>query len=384
MAWYRREGPLRGRPDAPVAAVLLYRKHVVTEQPYIEQLVRQMEGEGVVPVPIFINGVEAHTVVRDLLTTQHEQVRGVRKATGRGRGLGRDRGGDCDLIRRCWCAGQPGEGHHRRHQPDAANARRCDRGRGHLHNRLPAGAAGRQKNGIFGVCGQGCGGSGAGIGWEGLRDWGWCGDSATDSATAATAISTVVFLPVRPAGGCLGPGGLLAGLGPCQAALVVLSLRLGATCWVSGSGFRVLGAGLWGCADCGVCGLGLEPGGPREGWGLGCSPGRVGVWAVAQGVVGLGWSPGLVVGWGCSPGRVGVWAVAQGPREGWGLGCSPGGLWVWAGAEGGGRPNEVAGQVVSVIADVSLNWALRLRDRGLGFETGAWGSRSGLGARDRG
>lgn len=29
--------------------------------------------EGTIPVPIFINGVEAHTVVRDLLTTDHEQ-----------------------------------------------------------------------------------------------------------------------------------------------------------------------------------------------------------------------------------------------------------------------------------------------------------------------
>jgi len=27
------------------------------------------------PVPIFINGVEAHTVVRDWLTTEHEQRR---------------------------------------------------------------------------------------------------------------------------------------------------------------------------------------------------------------------------------------------------------------------------------------------------------------------
>ena len=27
------------------------------------------------PVPIFINGVEAHTIVRDLLTTEHEQAR---------------------------------------------------------------------------------------------------------------------------------------------------------------------------------------------------------------------------------------------------------------------------------------------------------------------
>lgn len=59
---YEREGPLRGS-GAPVVAVLLYRKHVVTEQPYIMQLIEQMEGEGVIPLPVFINGVEAHTVV---------------------------------------------------------------------------------------------------------------------------------------------------------------------------------------------------------------------------------------------------------------------------------------------------------------------------------
>lgn len=34
-----------------------------------------MEKDGILPVPIFINGVEAHTVVRDLLTTPHEQGR---------------------------------------------------------------------------------------------------------------------------------------------------------------------------------------------------------------------------------------------------------------------------------------------------------------------
>ena len=39
------------------------RKHVITEQGYIPQLVRCFEEEGVRPVPIFINGIEAHTVV---------------------------------------------------------------------------------------------------------------------------------------------------------------------------------------------------------------------------------------------------------------------------------------------------------------------------------
>ena len=70
-AWYERAGPLAGT-GAPRVAVLLYRKHVITKQPYIPQLIAKMEREGLVPVPIFINGVEAHTVVRDLLTSPHE------------------------------------------------------------------------------------------------------------------------------------------------------------------------------------------------------------------------------------------------------------------------------------------------------------------------
>jgi magnesium chelatase subunit H len=63
-AWYRKHGPLRSTPDAPTVAVLLYRKHVITEQGYIPQLVCCFEAEGVIPIPIFINGIEAHTVVR--------------------------------------------------------------------------------------------------------------------------------------------------------------------------------------------------------------------------------------------------------------------------------------------------------------------------------
>ena len=63
MAWYGKHGTLRGT-RAPVAALLLYRKHVITQQPYIDALVRCLEGQGVLPLPIFINGVEAHTIVR--------------------------------------------------------------------------------------------------------------------------------------------------------------------------------------------------------------------------------------------------------------------------------------------------------------------------------
>ena len=58
--------------DAPRVAVLLYRKHVITNQRYIGDLIRYMEGQGLIPIPVFINGVEAHTIVRDWLTSQHE------------------------------------------------------------------------------------------------------------------------------------------------------------------------------------------------------------------------------------------------------------------------------------------------------------------------
>jgi magnesium chelatase subunit H len=61
---------------APRVAVLLYRKHVITELRYIDDLLTQMEAEGIIPVPIFINGVEAHTIVRDLLTS-HPEMDGV-------------------------------------------------------------------------------------------------------------------------------------------------------------------------------------------------------------------------------------------------------------------------------------------------------------------
>lgn len=58
----------------PVVGILLYRKHVITKQPYIPQLIHQFEQAGIVPVPIFINGVEGHVAVRDWLTTSYEQI----------------------------------------------------------------------------------------------------------------------------------------------------------------------------------------------------------------------------------------------------------------------------------------------------------------------
>ncbi|MEA5556725.1 magnesium chelatase subunit H [Nodularia spumigena] len=59
-------------PHSPVIGILLYRKHVITKQPYIPQLIRRFESAGLIPLPIFINGVEGHVAVRDWMTTDYE------------------------------------------------------------------------------------------------------------------------------------------------------------------------------------------------------------------------------------------------------------------------------------------------------------------------
>ena len=79
MTWYNAHGSLRNT-SSPKAAVLLYRKHVITNQPYINDLITCLEKEGIIPVPIFINGVEAHTIVRDQLTSDFE-IDNIRSGT---------------------------------------------------------------------------------------------------------------------------------------------------------------------------------------------------------------------------------------------------------------------------------------------------------------
>ncbi|MBH8556376.1 magnesium chelatase subunit H [Nostocaceae cyanobacterium CENA357] len=56
----------------PIVGILLYRKHVITKQPYIPQMIRRFEAAGLIPLPIFINGVEGHVAVRDWMTTDYE------------------------------------------------------------------------------------------------------------------------------------------------------------------------------------------------------------------------------------------------------------------------------------------------------------------------
>ena len=70
LNWYQ----TRQANNLPVIGILLYRKHVITKQPYIAQLVRYFEQAGLIPLPIFINGVEGHVAVRDLMTTDYEQA----------------------------------------------------------------------------------------------------------------------------------------------------------------------------------------------------------------------------------------------------------------------------------------------------------------------
>lgn len=57
----------------PIIGILLYRKHVITKQPYIPKLIKHFEKENLIPLPIFINGVEGHVAVRDWMTTDYEQ-----------------------------------------------------------------------------------------------------------------------------------------------------------------------------------------------------------------------------------------------------------------------------------------------------------------------
>jgi magnesium chelatase subunit H len=71
LTWFRDRTP---QSHAwPVVGILLYRKHVITKQPYIPKLIQAFEQKHLIPLPIFINGVEGHVAVRDWMTTDYEQ-----------------------------------------------------------------------------------------------------------------------------------------------------------------------------------------------------------------------------------------------------------------------------------------------------------------------
>ncbi|HLP87854.1 MAG TPA: magnesium chelatase subunit H [Nostocaceae cyanobacterium] len=68
LQWYQEKSPI----NKPVIGILLYRKHVITKQAYIPQLIKYFEQANLIPLPIFINGVEGHVAVRDWMTTEYE------------------------------------------------------------------------------------------------------------------------------------------------------------------------------------------------------------------------------------------------------------------------------------------------------------------------
>jgi len=77
LQWYlagqvSKKGGQDAHPTKPIIGILLYRKHVITKLPYIPQLIRHFEKTGLIPLPIFINGVEGHVAVRDWMTSDYE------------------------------------------------------------------------------------------------------------------------------------------------------------------------------------------------------------------------------------------------------------------------------------------------------------------------
>lgn len=71
LKWYE-DNAINPVMTKPVVGILLYRKHVITKQPYIPQLIRSFEEADLIPLPIFINGVEGHVAVRDWMTSDYE------------------------------------------------------------------------------------------------------------------------------------------------------------------------------------------------------------------------------------------------------------------------------------------------------------------------
>jgi magnesium chelatase subunit H len=71
LKWHE-ENAIHRVTTKPIIGIILYRKHVITKQPYIPQLIRSFEEAGLIPLPIFINGVEGHVAVRDWMTSDYE------------------------------------------------------------------------------------------------------------------------------------------------------------------------------------------------------------------------------------------------------------------------------------------------------------------------
>lgn len=60
VEWYTKRNTWVNE-DTPRVGILLYRKHVLSDQQYLGNLIKLMETENILPIPVYINGVEAHT-----------------------------------------------------------------------------------------------------------------------------------------------------------------------------------------------------------------------------------------------------------------------------------------------------------------------------------
>lgn len=69
LKWYRKFRNQKKRstlpPDAPLVALLAFRKHIVQRQQYVADLIEALEAQGMAVLPIVVSGIEMHVAVRE-------------------------------------------------------------------------------------------------------------------------------------------------------------------------------------------------------------------------------------------------------------------------------------------------------------------------------
>ncbi len=71
LKWYRKHRNSKKRsnaalpPDAPLVALLAFRKHIVQRQQYVADLIEALEAQGMAVLPIVVSGIEMHVAVRE-------------------------------------------------------------------------------------------------------------------------------------------------------------------------------------------------------------------------------------------------------------------------------------------------------------------------------
>ncbi|MFQ3683583.1 magnesium chelatase subunit H [Roseiflexus sp.] len=74
LKWYRKFRNQKKRstlpPDAPLVALLAFRKHIVQRQQYVADLIEALEAQGMAVLPIVVSGIEMHVAVREWVARQ--------------------------------------------------------------------------------------------------------------------------------------------------------------------------------------------------------------------------------------------------------------------------------------------------------------------------